>query len=100
MAFPDKKTLDRVRAKLEKTEGTLMLSPEATPLERLRWDLCQKFVRYTRQNEMTQNQLAKVLKVDKAKVSKILHHRIDEFSTDRLIGLYQQLNPAIRIKVG
>ena len=49
---------------------------------------------------MTQNQLAKVLKVDKAKVSKVLHHRIDEFSTDRLIGLYQQVNPGIRIKVG
>ncbi len=87
-------------AKLDKVEGTLMISPNATPLQKLRWDICQKFVRYTREHELTQDQLAKKLGVDKAKVSKILHHRIDEFSTDRLITLYQQLNPDIKIKVG
>ena len=100
MAFPDEKTLKRMRAKLDKVEGTLMISPNATPLQKLRWDLCQKFVRYTREHDLTQDQLAKVLGVDKAKVSKILHHRIDEFSTDRLITLYQQLNPDIKFKVG
>ena len=100
MAFPDEKTLKRMRAKLDKVEGTLMISPNATPLQKLRWDLCQKFVRYTREHDLTQDQLAKVLGVDKAKVSKILHHRIDEFSTDRLVTLYQQLNPDIKFKVG
>jgi len=100
MAFPDEKTLKRMRAKLDKVKGTLMISPNATPLQKLRWDLCQKFVRYTREHDLTQDQLAKVLGVDKAKVSKILHHRIDEFSTDRLITLYQQLNPDIKFKVG
>ncbi len=100
MAFPDEKTLKRMRAKLDKVEGTLMISSNATPLQKLRWDLCQKFVRYTREHDLTQDQLAKVLRVDKAKVSKILHHRIDEFSTDRLITLYQQLTPDIKFRVG
>lgn len=100
MAFPDEKTLKRMRARLDKVEGTLMISPTATPLQKLRWDLCQKFVRYTRERDLTQDELAKVLGVDKAKVSKILHHRIEEFSTDRLITLYQQINPDIKFKVG
>ena len=100
MAFPDEKTLKRMRAKLDKVGGTLMISPNATPLQKLRWDLCQKFVRYTREHDLTQDQLAELLGVDKAKVSKILHHRIDEFSTDRLITLYQQLTPDIKFKVG
>jgi predicted XRE-type DNA-binding protein len=100
MGFPDKKTLDKVRAKLEKMEGTLMLSPDASPLEKLRWDICQKFLQYKNKHEMTQDEMAEILGVDKAKISKILHHRIDEFSTDRLITLYQQLNPEIKIKVG
>ena len=100
MAFPDEKTLKRMRAKLDKVGGTLMISPNATPLQKLRWDLCQKFVRYTREHDLTQDQLAELLGVDKAKVSKILHHRIDEFSTDRLVTLYQQLAPDIKFKVG
>ena len=100
MAFPNEKTLKRMRAKLDKVEGTLMISPNATPLQKLRWDICQKFVRYTREHDLTQDQLAKILCVDKAKISKILHHRTDEFSTDRLITLYQQLNPDIKFKVG
>lgn len=100
MGFPSKATLDKMRAKLEKAEGTLMLSPKATPLEKFRWELCQKFIQYKNDHELTQDQLARALGVDKAKVSKILHHRIDEFSTDRLIALYQLLDPKIKIQVG
>ncbi len=100
MRFPDKKKLNKMRAKLEKVEGTLMIAPDASPLERLRWDLCQKFIQYTQQHGISQSEMAQILGVDKAKVSKILHHRIDEFSTDRLITLYQQLNPGLKIKVG
>jgi predicted XRE-type DNA-binding protein len=48
---------------------------------------------------MSQDDLAEVIGVDKAKVSKILHHRIDEFSTDRLVELFQSLNPRMKIKV-
>ena len=100
MGFPDKKRLDKVRARLEKTEGTLMIAPDATPLEKFRWDLCQKFLQYKAEHHMTQDDLAEAIGVDKAKTSKILHHRIDEFSTDRLIKLYQELNPRVKIRVG
>src|ERR1700722_14167384 len=99
MAFPDKRHLDKVRKKLESVEGTLMLSPDASPLEKLRWDLCQKFLKYKTDHDLTQDQLAETLGIDKAKISKILRHRIDEFSTDRLISLYQQLNPGTKIRV-
>src|SRR4051794_17135777 len=100
MGFPSKKDLDKIRPKLEKVEGTLMLSPSATPLEKFRWDICQKFVQYKIEHEMSQEEMAEVLGVDKAKVSKILHHRIEEFSTDRLLKLYQILNPQLKLKVG
>jgi predicted XRE-type DNA-binding protein len=100
MGFPSKKQLDRIRPKLKKIEGTQMLSPEATPLEKLRWDVCQKFVRYKIEHDATLEEMANTVGVDKAKISKILHHRIDEFSTDRLIKLYQELNPDLKIKVG
>ena len=77
-----------------------MLSPDATALERFRWDICQKFVKYKLDNECTQKELARTLSIDEAKISKILHHRIDEFTTDRLIALYSKLNPKLKLRVG
>ena len=99
MAFPKSDQLKKMRQKLENAEGTLMISPDASPLEKLRWDLCQKFVLYKKKHRITQDEMAEILGVDKAKVSKILRYRIDEFSTDRLITLYQLLNPATKIRV-
>ena len=99
MKFPSKKTLDTMQKKLAKADGTLMISPDASPLERFRWDLCQKFLQFKMDHDLNQVQLAELLGVDKAKVSKILHHRIEEFSTDRLVTLYQKIDPDIVIKV-
>lgn len=48
MVFPSKSELDRALKKLEKAEGTLALSPDATPLEKFRFDLCQKFIKSER----------------------------------------------------
>ena len=76
------------------------LSSPEVPLEKLRWDICQKFVRYKVEHGVSQEEMAEALGIDKAKISKILHHRVDEFSTDRLIKLYQELNPQLKIKVG
>lgn len=100
MAFPSDKKLKEIREKLEKAEGSLALDPNASPLEKFRWELCQKFLKFKRDNNLTQKQLAKMIATDESKVSKILHHRIDEFSTDRLVTFYQMIAPDIEIKVG
>lgn len=100
MGFPSKADLAKVRKKLDKVEGTLDLKENASPLERFRWDLCQKFIKYKKAHGLNQKQLAELLEVDEAKVSKILHNRIDEFSTDRLISLYSKLDPNLKLKVG
>lgn len=99
MAFPSKTEFDRALKKLEKSEGTLALKSDATPLERFRFDLCQKFIKYKKTHNLNQKELALALKIDEPKVSKILRHRIDEFSTDRLIDLYSRLDPDLKLKV-
>lgn len=100
MGFPSKSEIKEALKKLEKADGTLALKPNAGPLEKFRWDLCQKFIKYKKIHGHNQKQLAEHLEVDEAKVSKILHHRIDEFSTDRLIALYSKLDPDLKLKVG
>ena len=100
MAFPSEKELKLIRKKLEKAEGTLMPSVNPTPIEKFRWDLCQKLVKYKLDHEITLEEMGTILGIDRGKVSKILRHRIDEFSTDRLIGYLQVLYPKTKLKVG
>ncbi len=100
MGFPNKTELKRVLKKLEKAEGTLALPESPTALEKFRWDIQQKFVAYILEKKISQREMAELVGIDEGKMSKILHHRLDEFSTDRLITLYEKLNPRVKLKVG
>ncbi len=88
MDFPTKEELKKQLEKLENSDGTLLIADDASPLEHLRWDICQKFVAFKLKTNTTQTEMAK-----------ILHHRIDEFSTDRLMKLLFLLDPSIKVKV-
>ncbi len=99
MGFPSRAEINKVLKKLEKVEGTLAPPLNPTPLEKLRFDLQQKFVVYLMVKKITQREMSKILGIDEAKVSKILRNRLDEFSTDRLISLYEKINPNLELKV-
>ena len=100
MGFPKRSKINKVLKKLEKAEGTLTLAANSTPLEKFRHDIQQKFVAYLQAEKITQRELAKILGIDEGKVSKILRNRTSEFSTDRLITLYEKINPSLKLKVG
>jgi len=99
MGMPSKAEIKRVLKKLENAEGSLAGPANPTPLQKFRHDIQQKFVRYLLKTEISQRDMAKLLGIDEGKVSKILHNRLDEFSTDRLINLYEKLNPSVKLKV-
>ena len=100
MGFPSKEQIKKALKRLEKVEGTLALPEHPTALQKFRWEICQNFIKYKRVHKCTQKALAETLGIDEPKVSKILHHRIDEFSTDRLITLYEKLDPNLKLRVG
>ena len=93
MKFPSEKELAKVRKKLEKAEGSLVLSPNATSLEKLRYEICRQFVIYHREHELTSKELAKRVGVDESLMSKILRYRHDRFSTDKLIEMLSKIYP-------
>lgn len=99
MAFPSKTELKRALKKLETVEGTLALPENPTSLQKFRFDLQQKFVAYFLKEKISQREMAEIIGIDEGKISKILHNRLDEFSTDRLINLYEKLNPEVILKV-
>ncbi len=59
----------------------------------------QKHVLYKQKHVLTVEALAEILGTDKAKVSKILRHRIESFSTDRLLTLLQIIYPKTELRV-
>ncbi len=99
MAFPSKTEIKRALKALENVEGTLAPPANPTPLQKFRHDIQQKFVIYKHDKKISQREMAEILEIDEGKVSKILHNRLNEFSTDRLINLYEKLNPKVKLKI-
>jgi len=98
--FPSEQEIREISKKLEKVEGTKALPKNASTLEKFRFGIQQKFVAYKIKNKCSQRDMAEKLGVDEAKVSKILHNRLDGFTTDRLITLYEKLAPNLKLAVG
>ncbi len=84
--LPSKKDLERILKDLEDKPGTEMLGPEATDLERLKFDICQVIVKYMVKKDLTQRALAKELGINESLVSNLVHHKIHLFTVDRLMG--------------
>ena len=99
MSFPNEKELKKVRAKLKKNQGFLMLSPNADELAKFRFNICQELLKYSHVHDLTAVEMAKFLEITKADMSRIFNHRIAHFSTDKLVRLYSKINPGYRLKV-
>lgn len=93
MKFPNEKQLAKARKKLEKSEGSLALSPKATPLEKFRHEICRQFVIYQREHELKCKELAKIVGVDESVMSKVLRYRNERFTTDKLIHMLSKIYP-------
>jgi predicted XRE-type DNA-binding protein len=99
MGFPSRKEIKRVLAELEHVEGTRMLHPDATLVDRIKFEICASFIVYRREQDISQKELAEKLNLDPALMSKILHYRFDDFTIDRLVRLLEILHKDITIKI-
>jgi predicted XRE-type DNA-binding protein len=99
MGFPSEKELKSIRLKLEKAEPSRLLPKNASKADRLKYELCEKFVIYLSDHKMTQVQLAKKLKIDPSRINEIVKYRIDLFTIDKLMDLAEQLGLEFEVKV-
>jgi predicted XRE-type DNA-binding protein len=93
MNFPDEKKFKKMRDKPQKVDGFLMLDEEASELDRFRFKICQELLKYSHKNEFKDAEMAELLGLTKVDMSRIFNHRIDKFSTDKLIQLYAKIKP-------
>ena len=99
LKYPSKERLKQMDEKLKKVDGTLMVGPSSTASEKFRWELCQSLVKYMVENNMSQVDFAEFLKIDQARISEIVNHRIDKVSTDKLTAYNEKINPTVSFKI-
>lgn len=99
MAFPNKKTLEKIRKEAEKHSGSLALADDASVYDRFRYDICQCLVKYANKNKISNRELARKCGISEADMSRMLHHRIGSFSTDKLIRALEAVLPNFKISL-
>ena len=97
--FPSEKELKEVRAALDKSPASRMLPPDVSPVERLKFSLCEKFVSYLLDHKLTQRQLAEKVGIDESLMSKIVHYNFDDFTIDRLVKYLSILFPKADLEI-
>lgn len=99
MAFPRETKLKKIRERLESAEPSLLLPENATKAEIIKYKICEKFVAYLLDHQMTQAELARRLGIDSARLNEIVKYKIDLFTIDKLIEFVEKLDPNIDIRV-
>ena len=97
--FPSEQELKVIRKKMAKVKGSQGLPPDATPLDRAKYDVCEQILVYMKNKKMAQRDLAKALDTSETRISEIVHYRIQKFTLDRLIGYLQMVKPMLTFKV-
>jgi predicted XRE-type DNA-binding protein len=92
MTFPNDKDLESVLEEIQDQEPTLVIDYKTSAKsDILKYQLCQEFVKVLKEEKITQVELARKLGVDKAIVNKIIHHKINVFTVDRLMDLFSSI---------
>jgi len=100
MSFPSNNEIQEILKELDGVEPTFVLDRKnASPVDKIKYDLCREFVIYMVSNKISQVELADRLGIDKARVNKIIKYRIDVFTIDKLLGLLNIIKPSSELKV-
>src|SRR4051812_43010819 len=75
------------------------LTPNASELDKTKYEICQSISRYKRVNKFTSGELAKKIRITKEKTEDILFGRITEFNLDELVSYTEKLNGHMEIKI-
>src|SRR5207248_7582470 len=93
------------RKYLEKVEdpnyqgGSWALPEKASLLEKTKYSICEKVIRYKRNNHLTTEKLAQKIQLTKPETEDILYCRLDCFTLDRLLTYTDKLFAPAQLKV-
>lgn len=97
--FPSETKIKSISRRLETAEGTRILPERASLSDRVKYQLCKKFVEYCLDNNLTQRQLAHQIGVDEARVSEVVHYHVHKLTIDRLVKYIEKIKLKLELKV-
>lgn len=57
----------------------------------LKYQLCSAIIKYKNENQLKQSDIATTIEINKSEISKICSYQLSEFSTERLLGMIEDL---------
>ena len=99
MGFPSNEKIKKMKILLEKVEPSRTLPKNATTAEHVKYKICEKFAAYIIDNNVSQAELARQLRLDPARLNEIVKYRIDLFTIDKLVEFAERLDPKFKIEV-
>lgn len=85
----DEKGLDK---QIERGEITPVHIPEFTTFSEIqKFQFCTEIIKYKKENNLKQKDIAKMIDIDKSEVSKLFAYNLKEFSQERILGFIEAL---------
>ncbi len=93
MSYPDQKRIFKVLDKIKsgKIMATQLIDESASPIDKMKFNICQAILLFKREHDFSNLELAEIMDVGPAVVSRILHCQITKFKVDSLLGYYFSL---------
>lgn len=93
MTYPDKQRIYKVLDKIKsgKLKATEMIDGSASPVDKMKFNICQQIIKFKRQHEYNNKELSDIIGVGPAVVTRLLHCQIDRFKIDTLLNYYSAL---------
>ncbi len=57
----------------------------------LKYQLCSEIIKYKKDKDLRQNDIAMAIDVNKSEISKVFSYQLEEFSAERLLGMVEAL---------
>lgn len=100
----DKQEFEKYLQKIEDPEysgsdTSWALPKNATPVEKAKYELCEKILIYQQDNNLSDEEMANKIKLTTGETRDILYYHIDYFTLDRLINHATRLFKPLEIKV-
>ena len=98
---PPKKVVDSIRKEMTNPNfpyKNVGLSPQATPLEKNKYEICQKILAYKQDNKLTAEKVAKSIQLTTPETEDIFFGRINKFTLDRLVDYATRLGIILQIR--
>jgi predicted XRE-type DNA-binding protein len=99
MRYPTNDQIEEILNAVSDDDFVEILPVNASNVDKVKYQLCKKFVSYILKEQITQAELSRRLGIDRSRINWIVKYKIEHFTIDRLYELLEKLDPSIELKV-